>query len=61
METVAAWHWAGQVVLTVLVTPGQELQIINVIIVIAGGPQHFKRQVSYDWRGSAGDNRAIDQ
>lgn len=43
--------WA--VVLTVLVAPGQELQVIDVVVVIARGSQHFKRQVSYDWRGSA--------
>lgn len=44
---------AGCAVLTVLVASGQELQIVNMVVVIARGPQNFKRQVSYDWRGSA--------
>lgn len=48
-------------VLTVLVTPGQELQVIDVVVVIARGAQNFKRQVSYDWRGSAKDDRTIHQ
>lgn len=43
---------AGCVVLTVLVAPGQELQIIDVVVVIARGSQNFKRQVSYDGWGS---------
>lgn len=48
-------RWAGHVVLTVLVAPGQELQVVNVVVVITRGPQHLKRQVSYDWRRSAKD------
>lgn len=52
---------AGSVVLTVLVTPGQELQVIDVVVVVARGAQNFKRQVSYDWRGSAKDDRTIHQ
>lgn len=36
-----------------LVAPGQEFQIVHVVVVIARGSQNFKRQVSYDGRSSA--------
>lgn len=41
-ELEAPRRWAGGVVLTVLVAPGQELQIVNVVVVIARGAQNFK-------------------
>lgn len=36
-----------------LVAPGEELQVVHVVVVVARGSQDFKRQVSYDRRGSA--------
>lgn len=56
-----ALGWGQGAVLTVLVAPGQEFQIIDVVVVIARGSQNFKRQVSYDGRGSAKDSGVIHQ
>lgn len=41
-------------VLTVLVAPSQELQVVDMVVVIARGAKNFEGQVPYDRRGSAG-------